>query len=355
MVFVGVALILHVPIFFWRAHPTEGALHDPIMEIDFTVEEIHREKPVDVPPPPPDTSFLHRVKEKIGMATPAPLVVKTKPPMELLGSSSPTPQPTTLKITEKPPEKWVGKTGGLSGGFDVNKIPTRTESGLAGAPASGGGGTLKTKASSFRVAPSDLPIAVESRGGGLAGADPDAPVLATARRSDKGVTRVSDDFFGSNGGAPLKDKGKDGSGLVGVSGGSGALDPGFIETPQRPSSSAGLLAEASSVPTRGMGGPSKSPYEISGPLSGRKIVRQVIPPYPDWARDKGLIASVSLRFRVFQSGEVKPSIEEVRSSGYQQLNEVAKQALLQWRFEPLRPDQYGVEQWGIITFKFRAL
>jgi protein TonB len=90
-------------------------------------------------------------------------------------------------------------------------------------------------------------------------------------------------------------------------------------------------------------------------LSGRKILNQVLPPYPEWAREQGLIATVSLAFFVRHTGEVNESnITVKRTSGQVRLDNAAAAALKKWRFEPLPESQYGREQWGIITFKFRA-
>jgi TonB family protein len=43
-----------------------------------------------------------------------------------------------------------------------------------------------------------------------------------------------------------------------------------------------------------------------------------------------------------------------RTSGYPALDNLAMASLKQWKFEPLPAAQYGKEQWGIITFRFRA-
>ena len=66
---------------------------------------------------------------------------------------------------------------------------------------------------------------------------------------------------------------------------------------------------------RGVGGGNgRSPYEISGALANRRILNAVLPVYPDWARDQGLIASVSLKFFVLHTGVVKANITVQRSS-----------------------------------------
>ena len=89
-------------------------------------------------------------------------------------------------------------------------------------------------------------------------------------------------------------------------------------------------------------------------FSNREILKQIIPPYPEWAKKKGIFASVSLYFFVLHSGEVKNNIMIQRTSGYPRLDKSASQSLLKWRFAPLPREKYGKEQWGIITFRFKV-
>lgn len=46
---VSLALLVHVPLYFWHARPDLGPMGDPITEIEFSVEQ-EEAKP---PPPPP--------------------------------------------------------------------------------------------------------------------------------------------------------------------------------------------------------------------------------------------------------------------------------------------------------------
>ncbi len=75
---------------------------------------------------------------------------------------------------------------------------------------------------------------------------------------------------------------------------------------------------------------------IKGPLGMRKIFRRIEPVYPEWAERQGIEGSVELRPWVLPSGEVRPDVEILRSSGWLELDECARQALMQWKFEPIK-------------------
>ncbi len=365
---LAVALLLHAPLLFWRAQPDAGPLGDPIVGVDFIVEE---ETPPEVAPPkkeePESESFFEKVQKMVGLSTkPAPIEkLLQEPAKPELAGMAPT---NAIQVTRKVEsilgsEKLTDKSrGGLSGAIDVGNI--KTESALsAGGVGVGaialGGGTIKDKSTAYRVGKGDLPFALKTaRGGGLLSeADPDAPRIAVVNRSDKGIKSVSSAFFGTGGGngsgdgsgGTLKDKG----GLSGSSGGFAGIDdlPGGGSPGGR-----GLAGTDPGGSGSGVGGGSgRVPFEITGALSNRKILQSVLPPYPDWAREKGLIATVGLEFSVSHTGVVKKNITVQRSSGYPLMDEVAMTALLKWRFAPLPEAQYGEEQTGVITFKFRAL
>jgi len=93
-------------------------------------------------------------------------------------------------------------------------------------------------------------------------------------------------------------------------------------------------------------------YEISGPLSNRKILKKVLPEYPEWAQKQGLEFSCTLLFYVLSDGIVKDNIVIYKSSGDVRIDKSAIQTLNQWEFVALPSDQYGEEQWGYITFNF---
>lgn len=93
--------------------------------------------------------------------------------------------------------------------------------------------------------------------------------------------------------------------------------------------------------------------EITGPLSNRKVLRYYAPPFPAWARDRGILeAAVSLKFYVDNSGRVLDSVSVERTSGYGALDRLAADAIKRWAFEPLPGP--ASRQWGVITFRFLA-
>ncbi|MBI4056380.1 MAG: TonB family protein [Elusimicrobia bacterium] len=91
------------------------------------------------------------------------------------------------------------------------------------------------------------------------------------------------------------------------------------------------------------------PVEIAGPLSHRKVLKAHVPPFPRWARDRGILeAAVSIRFFVSRDGRVLPNMTVERGSGYGTLDRLAMDALKNWVFAPADSDR----EWGVITFKF---
>ena len=95
----------------------------------------------------------------------------------------------------------------------------------------------------------------------------------------------------------------------------------------------------------------KNKMELTGPLSRRKILKYYVPPFPAWARERGLLeAVVALKFYVDNSGRVLDSVTVESGSGYGALDKLAIEAVKQWAFEPL--DGPESKQWGVITFRF---
>jgi TonB family protein len=88
--------------------------------------------------------------------------------------------------------------------------------------------------------------------------------------------------------------------------------------------------------------------DITGPLSNRAIVHKVIPQYPAWAEEQGIVGSVQIYFTVDASGTVRPNMQVRKTTGNVQLDQLAIEALKQWRFAT--SDAEG--EWGIITFNF---
>lgn len=91
--------------------------------------------------------------------------------------------------------------------------------------------------------------------------------------------------------------------------------------------------------------------ELVGPITKRKIVKKVLPTYPEWARRKGIFGSVSIKFWVRPDGGVKRNFVIIHSSLSPELDKLVQKSLKEWRFEPL-PEGVDEIQWGIITIIF---
>jgi len=95
-----------------------------------------------------------------------------------------------------------------------------------------------------------------------------------------------------------------------------------------------------------------SGIRISGPVADRPLLTYRAPVYPEWAQREMVEGSVRLHFNVLPDGRVKENIFVEKTSGFEEFDENAMQALAQWRFEPLSRGVVG-EQWGSIVFDFK--
>ncbi len=102
----------------------------------------------------------------------------------------------------------------------------------------------------------------------------------------------------------------------------------------------------------GKWGKQKGPFSLEGPLKYRKILKMELPPYPRWAEEKGIEASVSIRLWVDSKGKVKENMYLEKTSGYSELDHVAMEALQQFVFVPIPSDQAQDDEWGVATFRF---
>jgi TonB family protein len=92
-------------------------------------------------------------------------------------------------------------------------------------------------------------------------------------------------------------------------------------------------------------------FEISGSVGDRKILSRAIPEYPAWAEEKGITAAVQIYFTVRPDGTIRSTLRIQKSSGYAELDQLAKDALMKWRFSPSEASDESVS-WGEITFRF---
>jgi TonB family protein len=107
------------------------------------------------------------------------------------------------------------------------------------------------------------------------------------------------------------------------------------------------VAEAESTARRMIDGMS-----LIGPVADRILLSYGKPQYPDWAKSEGIEGAVDLYFIVLPNGKVKENILVQKTSGFEDFDRKAVDALLAWKFEPLDGGRTG-EQWGSITFEYR--
>jgi TonB family protein len=93
-------------------------------------------------------------------------------------------------------------------------------------------------------------------------------------------------------------------------------------------------------------------FEIGGPVGDRKITHRKLPEYPAWAEEKGISAMVKVYFTVRPDGSIRTNLRILTSSGYADLDDLAKDALLKWRFSATSGDSSEAAAWGVITFRF---
>jgi TonB family protein len=95
----------------------------------------------------------------------------------------------------------------------------------------------------------------------------------------------------------------------------------------------------------------KKGFDIAGPLGNRGILHKVIPQYPAWAEEQGIIGSVRIWFTVTSDGSVRSNMRVTKTTGYPELDKLALDALKEWRFATFNSNDDS-SQWGIITFTF---
>lgn len=109
------------------------------------------------------------------------------------------------------------------------------------------------------------------------------------------------------------------------------------------------IAEAQPVKVAGKG----SNMTITGQIAGRKILHSVSPEYSKTARKNGWEGVVAVHFTVLADGRVKDNMFFEQTSQHRDLNKAAMDAIKQFKFAPLPPNEAAVEQWGVITIVFR--
>lgn len=122
----------------------------------------------------------------------------------------------------------------------------------------------------------------------------------------------------------------------------------FKKHPLKPSTSSRSAKTAGSVVSPERKGPVS--VDISGPLSGRGIIRRVIPAYPEWAQEQGVQGTVVLEVSVKSNGDVVSFIPVIQTA-HPDLDKLCLEAMLRWRF--VDAPAGSNDQTGRITFQFR--
>ncbi|OGR90574.1 MAG: hypothetical protein A2992_10555 [Elusimicrobia bacterium RIFCSPLOWO2_01_FULL_59_12] len=186
------------------------------------------------------------------------------------------------------------------------------------------------------------------------GASPDTMALASASQAPISVSGTGGSGYAPTGaasGGTLQQRSGRGGFGGGIGSGRGSGIGMGIE-----GGMPGAAQELDAQLARGAGGSEKTArrkgFEIAGPLTNRPIAYKVIPEYPAWAEEQGIMGSVRLYFTVDAAGNVRSNIRVTKTTGYPALDQLGIDALKQWKFAPLGGDDESRGQWGILTFNF---
>lgn len=244
----------------------------------------------------------------------------------------------------KPQEGALQSKGGsvaLGGDIVADTGTAKASGAVTDAPAAAAGGSLKSNAQPA-YQPGAAALAPVGSGGGTAGG---TGVLDVTGPSGAGSG-------GQGGRKTILDYGSGGGGR-----GGGSLNGRARLAEPEPTSE--IVATAAAEPAakqavaevkldgQGVG------MTISGQIQGRKILKSELPRYTDQARRKGWEGVVAVHFTVLPDGRVKDNMYLEQTSVHRDLNQMALEAIKQFRFAPLPNDQSAVEQWGVITIVFR--
>lgn len=125
-----------------------------------------------------------------------------------------------------------------------------------------------------------------------------------------------------------------------------------LPPPERIRQSIARPEAAPAQPTSGISREVLAGVTLTGPVADRELLSYETPEYPDWAKREAVEGSVRLYFVVLPDGRVKENVLVQATSGYEDFDRNATEALLAWRFEPLTGGAVG-EQWGSITLHYR--
>ncbi|MDZ7263214.1 MAG: energy transducer TonB [candidate division KSB1 bacterium] len=94
-------------------------------------------------------------------------------------------------------------------------------------------------------------------------------------------------------------------------------------------------------------GSGTTPFQIEGQAARRVVLVKVIPEYPEGLQKQ---ATIKIRFTVLPDGQVGEMIPMIRADAT--LERLTLDALRQWQFSPLAPEEPQVVEQGIITFRY---
>lgn len=317
-VFLSMALLLHVPMIFWKMPPPR-----------FRLESFQVAKKVKFLENFSKTVPHHRSTEFTQKREKQRLVLEKKASaLRKLGESR-----SAGRAAAKPTGIGVGANGPFSP-ILPQLIPTRSQTPhpiptvplVSNTPLATGTGSLSNGGPVRLTAPlSAAPIGGARSIGPVGGPTViRSKVISLGKSTGSGLSSM-----GSGGGtvpeAPLQRR-KESDGSNNSSGGSGYSG-----------NSAGSNDQGSS-------------FSISGGLAGRHVIRQVAPEYPEWARSMELRGIVYLVISVLPDGRVGDDVR-VESSTAEGFNPSAIAAIKQWRFEPLAGGK-GEIQKGVVRFTF---
>ncbi len=349
------AMGMHVGLLVWNPvilPPSSLKPPEFLMQVEYreTLPElpkpvIEKPKPKIVEKPKP---VVKAKKAGLNLAQPkaAPLraVKKVVPPKKVVAHPAPRSRPSMVKMPRFVPR--ASDEDAM-----ITAAPTRTAQATGLRPASSpfaSAPKLSGKSRGVRMA--DVSFQLKDRGGLAGGSGPTVAIPIGEERGEHAVVAASTQLHDAPKGrrhisnsyqAPL------GEGVGELAGKSRTGYVGRIQVGTGPSDDEIVAAgtERGEV-SAGQG------FEMGGPVGDRKILRKHLPEYPAWAEEKGITAMVKIFFTVKSDGSIRQSVRVVRSSGHTELDQLAKEAILAWKFSPTRASSSAEEAWGVITFRF---
>ncbi len=297
-------------------------------------------------PRPISSMFQPKSQTEDLAATSAPNTIKTQEKNFNIPTAQPSLQSKSFGgIRAKDLPFQVGTDQQIAGG-NASIIPVAVGNSSAKAALGYSGPTLKDSGRRSGISPSAISRGPAGDMNALGGGGPSTIQLSGTGgtgNAPTGATRgsVLNDRAGSAGGS--------GRGF-GFGGGRGnGIGNGIEGIPSAAADLDAQLGASSGGASRGA--KSKKGFEISGPLNNRPILHKVIPPYPAWAEEQGIIGSVRIWFTVTSDGHVRSNMRVTKTTGYPDLDKLALDALKEWTFAVSNTNDDS-SQWGIITFTF---